>query len=103
MKLKQIEFKTHGLGPPHQRIIIKFDNGYGASVVSGPKLYSSEDGPYELAVMRGDDLCYDTPIAGDVLGWRTGEEVNALLEQISALDDPIDLMFRFQPYTKEDV
>lgn len=44
-----LELKTHPMG---SGIIsrIKFDNGYGASVVKGPHTYGGDQGLYELAV-----------------------------------------------------
>jgi hypothetical protein len=33
----------------------------------------------------GYELCYDTPITNDVIGWLTWEEVQALLARIDAL------------------
>lgn len=40
----------------------KFDNGYGASVITGGIAYCNETQPYELAVLKRGELCYDTPI-----------------------------------------
>jgi len=80
-----LEFKTH---PRGSGIIsrIKFDNGYGASVVKGPHTYGGDQGLYELAVTdSNDDLTYSTPITNDVEGYLTEEEVTKLLEQIQNL------------------
>ena len=68
--------------------LYKFANGYGASVITGG--YGSPDCPYELAVVKFDpddnwDLCYDTEITSDVLGWLTDKEVEALLNRIEDL------------------
>ena len=70
------------------QLLYKFSNGYGASVITGG--YGSSDCPYELAVVKFDpednwDLCYDTEITGDVLGWLTTNEVIALLNRIEDL------------------
>jgi len=48
MKLCDLEFKPH----PVSGLIAKvaFENGYGASVVSGPLFYTDEGHPYEVAV-----------------------------------------------------
>lgn len=66
----------------------KFANGYGASVVSDG--YGSRQGLYELAVLDSDGrLTYDTPIADDVLGFLTEEDVEEILAKIEALRGPI--------------
>jgi len=81
-----LQFKARpGLGGLHSRI--DFSNGYSASVVQGPGTYGAERGLYELAVLRGDALVYDTEITpdGDVLGWLDRGEVTVLLNRISVL------------------
>lgn len=36
-------------------------------------------------MMKGDELCYDTPITDDVVGWLKSDEVNKLLDIIERL------------------
>lgn len=67
------------------RAISNFDNGYQASVITGGWAYATEDAPYEIAVMCNYDLCYDTPITNDVLGYLTEEAANDILQQIANL------------------
>ena len=62
-----------------------FDNGYGASVITGGIAYCNEAQPYELAVLKHDELCYDTPITDDVIGYLTSDEVYDLLDRIEQL------------------
>ena len=63
-----------------------FPNGYGASIVCHPFSYGNEEGLWELAVLNKEgNICYDTPITNDVLGWLTDEDVNIILDQIAAL------------------
>jgi len=65
---------------------IKFDNGYGASVVVGPHTYGGEDGLYELAVLDSNgNLTYETPVTSDVEGYLSEDDVTRLLEQIQNL------------------
>lgn len=73
------------------QVVYKFDNGYGASVISnGMGVYAGE-GQYELAVLKFYDnsdnyeLCYDTPITDDVVCDLMAEAVNELLERIEKL------------------
>lgn len=63
----------------------KFDNGYGASVIAGGIAHCNKGKPYELAVLEHDELCYDTPIADDVIGYLTSDEVYDLLDRIEQL------------------
>jgi hypothetical protein len=82
-----LEFKTHPMGASFGIISrIKFDNGYGASVVKGPHTYGGDIDLYELAVTDADDqLTYETPITDDVEGYLTEEDVTKLLTQIQNL------------------
>lgn len=75
-----IEEKNSGL-----QVLFDFPNGYTASVVRGPYTYGGDVGLWEVAVLFHGDLCYDTPITDDVLGYLTQEEVQVALEQISKL------------------
>lgn len=64
-----------------------FSNGYGASVVQNCYSYGHEDGLYELAVLKDDGLCYDTPITNDVIGYLSADDVAEYLQQIEKLQD----------------
>jgi len=70
---------------------IRFRNGYGASIITGGSAYGRGD-TLEIAVIRflsesNDDfeLCYDTPITGDVLGHMSHDQARGILKQIAAL------------------
>lgn len=63
-----------------------FGNGYGASVITGGIAYCDDEHPYELAVLHHDELCYDTPITDDVIGYLTSDEVFDLLDKIEQLE-----------------
>lgn len=68
---------------------IFYPNGYGASVISNETSYGGVDGLYELAILIGDEekwnICYDTSITSDVIGYLDTEQVHQLLEQIQEL------------------
>jgi hypothetical protein len=64
---------------------INFDNGYGASVVKSIYSYGGNQGLYELAVIKDNAICYDTPITDDVIGYLTEDDVNKYLGQIQNL------------------
>lgn len=65
--------------------LIGFKNGYEASVISGKYTYTDKEHPYELAVLKNGELCYDTPITDNVIGYLTADEVGKILEKIEAL------------------
>lgn len=62
-----------------------FDNGYGASVVCNFGTYGAKDGLFEVAVLKGDDICYDTNITNDVIGWCDFAKVAEILERVKNL------------------
>jgi hypothetical protein len=69
------------------RASIKFNNGYGASVIRTENSYGGAAGLYELAVLDcNGDLTYDTPITDDVLGRLTEDDVTEALNRIAALN-----------------
>ena len=86
MTFEDLKFRAHPSGPMFgERARVNFPNGYGASVIRGPYSYGGSEGKYELAVMKGDKLCYDTPITSDVCGYLNISEVTELLQKIEAL------------------
>jgi len=71
--------------------IYQFPNGYGASVVKHKFSYGGKVGLWEVAILKGEELCYDTPLTNDVLGHLNDPEVDNLLGKISRLEkDGID-------------
>jgi hypothetical protein len=103
MKFSDLQFKPHGVYPDTGiHAIHFFDNGYGVSVVRFTTefggSYGADVGLYEVAIIKryvqkgyGADLdwnwniCYDTPITDDVLGWQSEEEVEVLLYEVENL------------------
>ena len=84
--------------------LYRFENNFGASVVKGVHTYGGEDGLWELAPVFFKDatntnyvLCYPPTVCpdGDVVGWLSGDEVEAKLSLIKLLDDNYkDELFR---------
>lgn len=74
----------------------RFENNYGASVVTHQFSYGGVD-EWELAVIHYTDgdvtedgqwtLDFDTPITDDVIGYLDWNQVEELLNQIKALPD----------------
>ncbi len=68
------------------RAFMKFDNGYGVSVVKSDYSYGGRSGLYELAVLDSDgDVCYNTHITDDVLGFLKPEDVSKHMIEIQEL------------------
>ena len=70
-----------------------FDNGYGASVVRNQMSCGHELGWFELAVIKDDKFCYDTPITSSVIGWLSWDEVEFYLDEISLLPPAKDIPY----------
>lgn len=90
MKFSDLQFNSH---PTCNGVAARqfFSNGYGLSVVSFIGSYGYEDGLYEAAVLKGTEekyeVCYDSPIADDVIGRLTEPEVEVLLSQVENLSN----------------
>ena len=69
---------------PEVRIKVKYENGYGASIIRNSGSYGFPH-LWELAVTKDDELCYSTAVTDDVLGWLTPEGVATTLLKIKAL------------------
>lgn len=70
--------------------LYKADNGYGASIVQHQFSYGGKQGKWELAVLKYSndtdwEICYDTEITKDVIGYLSEKAVNDLVDQIAAL------------------
>ena len=90
MKFSDLNFQPHS-NYPDSGIAARhfFPNGYGISVVRFPGSYGANEGLYELAVLQGLEdeweICYDTPITDDVMGYLTIEDVETVLNQVEKL------------------
>jgi len=94
---KDLEFKKHFVHDGLQAKM-KFDNGYGISVVrfklsSFPFEYASytrDETEWEVAVLKyiSDDeydICCDTKITNDVIGYLKEDEVSKIMKKIQKL------------------
>jgi len=82
MKEYLVETNNHNGGIQK---VYKFPNGYGASVIRHKGSYGYSKGLWELAVLEGGELCYDTEITDDVIGHLNDPEVDRLLRRIQQL------------------
>lgn len=69
--------------------IIRFSNGYGASIVNHSFSYGTEMAVIQFSNSDSNinnfDICYDTPITDDVLGHLSEEDVQHYLNIIELL------------------
>ena len=83
---KDIEFKPNPMGEDFGIVSrTQFDNGYEASVVRSDYTYGGKTGLYELAVFKDGEICYDTPITDDVIGYLRPEDVTDVMTKIQQL------------------
>ncbi len=89
MNFGDLAFYPHGNMPDGIAARHFFPNGYGVSVVQFPGSYGYEEGLYEVAILKGLEedweICYDTPITDDVIGYQSMEDVDNLLLQVESL------------------
>lgn len=84
MKTSNLVFKRHPFDPSGTIASHTFSNGYGVSVITGEFAYSTEDSPYEVAILYNDEIVYDTELTGDVIGHNTEEDLDIILQQVEA-------------------
>ena len=83
---KDIIFKTNPMGEDFGIVSrTKLDNGYEVSVVQSPHSYGGDIGLYELAIFKDGEICYDTPITNDVIGYLRPVDVTEVMEKIQKL------------------
>lgn len=56
-----------------------------ASVIRSSMTYGGDEGLFELAMLRDDKCCYDTPITDDVRGWLEVEDVLDILKDVQRI------------------
>lgn len=65
---------------------IQFPNKYGASIIGGgPGTWGDGEKTFEVMVLYKGEPCDDTPIANDVLGYQSEDEVHDILKQLENL------------------
>lgn len=55
------------------------------SVIRSSMTYGGDEGLFELAMLRNDKCCYDTPITDDVRGWLEVEDVLDILKDVQRI------------------
>lgn len=82
--LKEVDYAFNGI---YTRYVFIFENGYGASVID-PPLKSGR--VWEIAILKNDgngkyNICYDSGITEDVIGYLSDDQVNEYLGMIKNL------------------
>jgi hypothetical protein len=89
MNFGDLVFYPHGIMPDGIAARHFFLNGYGVSVVQFSGSYGYDEGLYEVAILKGLEedweICYDTPITDDVIGYQSVEDIDNLLSQVESL------------------
>lgn len=84
--IKDLEFKPLWNGVQAKMF---FPNGYGVSVVKHKYSYGGDRGLWEIAVLKGTkhdwNICYDTDITDDVLGYQTDQDVTDVMRRVQEL------------------
>jgi hypothetical protein len=71
----------------NERAELNFPNGYGASVLRGDYQGKKSGDLYEVAVLKGVDLCFETYLTDTTLSYQTEQQVNDCLNAIQQLDE----------------
>ena len=82
---KDLKFETHFLSTAAKQAIENFENGYGVSVLFGNCFYSNGIDTYEVAVLFGESITYDTEITDDVMRYLSEDEVSEIMAKVQLL------------------
>ena len=66
---------------------MNFKNGYGVSVIFGEQFYSNGIDTCEIGILKDANLCYDTYITDDVLGYQDEEGVTEIMRKVQELNN----------------
>jgi len=80
---KDIFYTRRDIRPNDEVVRYYCENGYGLSVACHDHSYGGKDGLYEIALLKGDKLHYDSHEWQDVRGWLTKAEVWNWLKIVS--------------------
>ena len=85
---KDLKFNAHPMGIDYgKQAKLKFPNNYSVSVIIGDIWYSDGISTYELAILDShNNLCYNTPITDDVLGYLSPKEITIAMKKVQKLE-----------------
>jgi hypothetical protein len=76
----EIKNKNKGL-----QVRMSFKNGYGISAIRFPGSYGYKQELWEVAVLKGEDIAYDTKITNDVIGWCSDDDLAEIMNKVRNL------------------
>ena len=88
MKFSDLKFRAHNVLPGASIATHTFANQWKISVVTGHKsggLHISKEKPYEVAILLPDGKY----LGGDVFGYQTKEDIDAILARICLVNEVI--------------
>ena len=62
--------------------VMDFENGYGVSVIFGERFYSNGIDTYEVAIIKDNHVCFDTPLTDTVLAYQNEDEVTEIMRKV---------------------
>jgi hypothetical protein len=65
----------------HYQNEIKFENGFGLSIICKSGSYGHSENLFEVALLRHGDIVYNKDFP-DVLGWQSFADVGQLIEKV---------------------
>ena len=65
--------------------VMEFENGYGVSVIFGEQFYSNGIDTYEVAIIKDNHVCFDTPLTDNVLAYQNENEVTEIMRKVQEL------------------
>jgi len=89
---KDLKFENHSVATAEierfngaKQAIENFENGYGVSVLFGSCFYSNGIDTYEVAILFGESITYNTEITDDVMGYLSKDEVSEIMAKVQLL------------------
>ena len=83
---KDLEFEMHHLLSYEKHAVMEFENGYGISVIFGEQFYSNGVDTYEVAIIKDNHVCFDTPLTDTVLAYQSEDEVTEIMRKVQELN-----------------
>lgn len=78
-----LKFQQHPFSWSGKITHCRFRNGYGLSVVNVNFAYCDND-TYEVAILKDEEVIYNTPLTDYVLAYQTEEDIDHLISMVSS-------------------
>lgn len=81
-----LQFEPHIADPTGTMAVIYFNNGYGISVITGKAWQTTEDRPYEIAILYNGKIIQEAFCdSGAVKGYLTREDVELYIKKFQQI------------------